>query len=155
LTLAIRTPDHGKLTPWRFMIFTQEGRARAGAAFAARHRVLHPDADPSLSEVEHARFSRVPLVVGVVFSPKDSPKVPQWEQQLSAGAVCMNLLHAADSMGFGAKWLSEWIAYDRPVLTALGLEAHEQIAGYIYIGTQTAPEMDRPRPDIAQLSRWF
>lgn len=155
LTLAARTPDHGKLAPWRFLVFSGAGRARAGAIFADRHSTLHPEADASLRTVEQNRFLRAPLVVGVVFSPKDSPKVPVWEQQLSAGAVCMNLLHAADSMGFGAKWLTEWIAYDRTVLTALGLEPHEQIAGFIYVGTQQTPEMDRPRPTNAQLTHWF
>ncbi len=155
LTHAGRTPDHGKLTPWRFIVFSDAGSTRAGAIFATRYSVLHPDADPCLVAAEHNRFARAPLVIAVVTSPKDSPKIPVWEQQMSAGAVCMNLLHTANAMGFGAKWLSEWIAYDRTVLTALGLNANEQIAGYIYVGTQTQPEPERARPDIAALSQWF
>lgn len=155
LTLAARSPDHGKLTPWRFVVFAGAARPTAGKIFAARHNALYPDADPALREAEQHRLMRAPVVVAVVFSPKDSPKVPVWEQQLSAGAVCMNLLHAADAMGFAGKWLSEWIAYDRDVLRALGLADNEQIAGYIYLGTQTQPELERERPDVAQITTVF
>ncbi len=155
LALASRTPDHGKLVPWRFVVFSGEGRVKAGDILAQRKQALDHDLHPDLIAAERQRFLRVPVVVGCVYSPKESPKIPIWEQQLAAGALCMNLLHAARAMGFGAKWLSEWYAFDREVLGAFGLQPHEDMAGYIYIGTQTEPQLERKRPNIADLITSF
>lgn len=155
LTIASRTPDHGKLVPWRFIVFSGDARTKAGEIFAKHKCQSDPDCHPDIIENENGRFLRAPTVVAVVYSPKDSKKIPVWEQEMAAGAVCMNLLHAVNAHGFGAKWLSEWIAFDRDVLTDLGLAADEQIAGYIYIGTQTKPQLERARPDVANLITRF
>ena len=100
---------------------------------------------------EQGRLSEAPLVIAVVSSPKPHPKVPEWEQELSAGASCLNIVTAATALGYGANWLSGWIAYDRDVLAGLGLAAHEKLAGFIHIGTRTRPNDDRPRPALSEV----
>lgn len=151
LTLAARAPDHGKLHPWRFIVIEGAARGRLGEAFATRHKALHPNADEGVLAVEAARLLRAPVVVAVVFSPKESAKIPEWEQILSAGAVCQNLLIAFTAMGWGAQWLTEWIAYDADAAGALGLGAAEKIAGFVHAGTPSEPPRERARPDLAAL----
>lgn len=155
LTLAARTPDHGKLAPWRFIVFQGEARERAGAAFARAFAAKNPAAGADQLEIERKRFLHAPLVIGVVSRAAPHPKIPEWEQVLSAGAVCMNLTLAASAMGFVTAWLSQWISYDRDVLTDLGLAPHEKIAGFIHIGRRTAPAEDRPRPALADVVTYF
>ena len=121
-------------------------RHRLGDILAAAFKADNPDAAPDKIETERSRFAHAPLVVAVVSSVKPSPKIPEWEQVLSAGAVCMNLLHAAKALGYGAVWLSGWSSFDRRVLDALGLAPHERIAGYIHIGTSTETPDRTPAP---------
>lgn len=155
LTIASRVPDHGKLAPWRFIVFEGEGRARAGAAFASVLAAKDPGISEKRLEDERNRFLRVPLVVGVVSSAAPHVKIPEWEQVMSAAACCQNMLIAALALGYGATWISEWPTYDAEARAALGLSAHERVAGFIYMGTATQKLEDRPRPDLAQIVTRF
>jgi nitroreductase len=155
LQLAVRVPDHGKMAPWRFVVIAGDARAKLGEAAATIARASRPDADNSLEEIERARFQRAPVVLGVVSAPRENPKVPVWEQELSAGALCHSISLAARGYGFACTWLSEWVAYDRDFATALGLAATERLAGLLYLGTPTEPPIERPRPDAAALTRWL
>ncbi len=113
LTVASRVPDHGKLTPWRFIVFEGEARQLAGAAIAAAFRSKYPDAKPEHVETEGQRLMRAPLVIAVVSRAAPHVKIPEWEQVLSAGAAAMSLVLAAHALGYGANWITEWYAYDR------------------------------------------
>ncbi|WP_454916985.1 nitroreductase family protein [Xanthobacter sediminis] len=155
LSIAARVPDHGKLAPWRFIVFEGEGRARAGEAFAKVLATKDSAATDKRLAEERNRFLRVPLVVAVVSSAAPHVKIPEWEQLLSAAACCENLLLAALALGYGATWITEWPAYDADARAALGLAAPERIAGFIYIGTPTQALEDRPRPDLAQIVTRF
>ena len=155
LTIASRVPDHGKLTPWRFIVFEGEARRSAGAAIAAAFRAKYPDAKPEHVEAEGARLLRAPLVIAVVSRAAPHVKIPEWEQVLSAGAAVMSLVLAAHALGYGANWITEWYAYDRGVLDALGLAAHERIAGFIHIGRPPGPPEDRPRPPLHEIATRF
>ncbi len=150
LTIAARVPDHGKLAPWRFIVFSGAGKARVGEILAESFAAANPDAEQDRVEIERKRFA-APLVIAVVSSAGPHHKIPEWEQVLSSGAVCMNLCVAANAMGFATVWLTEWYAYDRGVLERLGLRAHERIAGFIHIGTASGPRDERPRPVMADI----
>src|SRR5947208_7977551 len=151
LTVASRVPDHGKLTPWRFIVFDGDARLKAGDAIEAIFRADHPEATADQIAFERNRLARAPLVVAVVSRAAPHVKIPEWEQVLSAGAAAMNLVTAAHSLGFAASWLTEWYAYDRAVLDALGLAANEKIVGFVHIGRATQPPEDRPRPPLAEI----
>jgi nitroreductase len=155
LTVASRVPDHGKLTPWRFIVFEGGARRAAGAAIAAAFRAKHPDAKPEHVEAERARLLRAPLVIAVVSRAAPHEKIPEWEQVLSADAVAMSLVLAAHALGYGANWITEWYAYDRGVLDALGLAPHERIAGFVHIGKPPGPAEDRPRPPLGAIVTRF
>jgi nitroreductase len=155
LTVAARVPDHGKLAPWRFIVFEGEARRAAGDAIAAAFQAKYPDAKPEHVEAERNRLLRAPLVVAVVSRAGPHVKIPEWEQVLSAGAAAMNLVLAAHALGFAANWITEWYAYDRAVLDALGLAAHERIAGFVHIGTPPGPPEDRPRPALSEIVTRF
>ena len=155
LRVAVRVPDHGKLTPWRFILWEGNARADFGDVMKARWKALHPEHGEESLAFVRGLFLRAPTVLGVVSAPKESPKIPVWEQQLSAAAVCMNILYAATAMGLGCQWNSDWVVYDAEIAAAMGLQPHEKLAGLIYFGTPTAPLEDRPRPDpAALLTRW-
>ncbi|WP_158809133.1 nitroreductase [Beijerinckia sp. L45] len=154
LTIASRVPDHGKIAPWRFIVFEGEARTRAGAMLAEVFASQNADAQEKRLAVERARFS-APLVIGVVSRAGPHIKVPEWEQVLSAGAVCMNLTVAANALGFATVWLTEWYAYDRQALERFGLGPDEKMAGFIHIGSAPAPREDRPRPALADVVTRF
>ena len=155
LAIAVRVPDHGKLNPWRFILFEGEARGQVGDRFAARFAALHPDYPAENIAFQKGLFLRAPVVVAVVSTAADHAKIPVWEQQMSAAAVCYNLVLAAQALGFDAQWQSDWVAYDAGAKTAMGLSAPENVAGLIYIGTSSVPLEDRPRPDAAALTtRW-
>jgi len=155
LTIASRVPDHGKLAPWRFIVFEGDARLAAGDAIAAAFRAKYPDAKPEHVEAERKRLARAPLVVAVVSRAAPHVKIPEWEQVLSAGAAAMNLVLAAHALGYGASWITEWYAYDRSVLDALGLAPHEKIAGFVHIGRAPGPPEDRPRPPLGEIATRF
>ena len=151
LTVASRVPDHGKLTPWRFIVFEGEARLRAGEAIADAYLQDHAGAKPELVAFERHRLARAPLVVAVVSRAAPHVKIPEWEQVLSAGAAAMNLVLASHALGFAANWITEWYAYDPRVRRALGLADHEKIAGFVHIGRPAHPPEDRPRPLLSDI----
>jgi nitroreductase len=155
LTIGARVPDHGKLTPWRFIVFEGEARARAGEVIAKVFATKNPQASAAEIEIEKRRLMDAPLVIAVVSFTRPHPKVPAWEQELSAGASAMNIVTAATALGYGANWLSGWFAFDRDVLDELGLKADEKLAGFIHIGTPSKPSEDRPRPALADIVTRF
>jgi nitroreductase len=155
LRCAVRVPDHGKLNPWRFIVFEGSARERFGAALRARWQELNPDHGESTLSFVQGMLLRAPTVIAVVSTAADHPKIPVWEQVLSAGAVCQNMLLAATALGIGCQWNTDWIAYDTEIAKVMGLAPHEKIAGLIYLGTPSAPLEDRPRPDPGALTtRW-
>jgi nitroreductase len=155
LRIASRVPDHGKLAPWRFILFEGNGRAAAGEAIASIFVADHPDATADQLEFERNRLARAPLVIAVVSRAGPHVKIPEWEQQLSAGASAMSLVFAAHAMGYAASWITEWYAYDRRVLDALGLSPHERIAGFVHIGRPARPPQDRDRPNLESIVTRF
>src|SRR5947209_18656561 len=155
LTIASRVPDHGKLVPWRFIIFEGDARIAAGSAIAEAFRRKYADATPAQIESERRRLARAPLVIAVVSRAGSHVKIPEWEQVLSAGAAAMSLVLAAHALGYAASWITEWYAYDRGVLDAFGLGANERIAGFVHIGRPRAPTTDRPRPALAEIATRF
>jgi nitroreductase len=155
LRIASRVPDHGKLAPWRFILFEGEARHLAGALIRRRFRAIRPEATEEMVALESNRLARAPLVVAVVSKSAPHVKIPEWEQQLSAGAVCMALTIAANAMGFVTAWLTEWFAYDKEVLSSLGVLPEERIAGFIHIGRATEPPIDRPRPSLDEIVTAF
>lgn len=148
LTVASRVPDHGKLAPWRFIVFEGDARRVFGESIAKVFQANRPDATPDQIEFERNRLVRAPLVIAVVSRAAPHAKIPEWEQTMSAGASAMSLVMAAHALGYAASWLTEWYAYDRNVLDALGLAAHERLAGYVHIGTPMRPPEDRERPKL-------
>jgi nitroreductase len=155
LTIGARVPDHGKMVPWRFIVFEGDARAKAGEIFAEVFRARNVTATPDQIEAEKKRFTHAPLVIAVVSRTAMHPKVPPWEQELSAGASAMNIVHAAHALGYVANWLTGWMAFDRDVLDALGLTAEEKIAGFIHIGKAERPVDDRPRPALSEIVTRF
>jgi nitroreductase len=151
LTIAARVPDHGKLAPFRFIIFEGMGRDQAGAIIAEEFAKANPDAEEARIDAERKRLAFAPFVVGVVSRAAPHEKIPQWEQILAAGAVCMNLVIAANALGFATAWITEWYGYDRAVVDRFGLGETEKIAGFIHIGRHAGPREDRPRPVLADL----
>jgi len=155
LTVAARVPDHKKLAPWRFIVFEGDERAVFGEVLRKACMANEPDAGETRLETEANRFLRAPVVIAVISSLKDNPAVPEWEQVLSAGAACQNLLVAANASGFSAQWITEWYAFDETVARALGLVDGERVAGFIYIGTATEKPEERDRPELDLITtRW-
>jgi len=155
LTIGARVPDHGKLTPWRFIVFEGDARQRAGEVIASVYARKNPQASPAEIEAQRRQLTEAPLVIGVVSFIRSHPKVPAWEQELSAGASAMNIVTAATALGYGACWLTGWFIYDRDVLDSLGLKADEKLAGLIHIGKPTKPSEDRPRPTLSEIVTRF
>jgi nitroreductase len=155
LTIASRVPDHGKLARWRFVIFEGEARLRAGEAIAAAFSADRPDADADTLAHERGRLARAPLVIAIVGRPGPHPKIPEWEQQMTLGAVGMSLTLAAQAMGYATCWLTEWFSYDRRVLEKLGLDPSERIAGFLHIGRSEVKPAERERPDLARIVSRF
>ena len=154
LTAAARTPDHGKLEPWRFIVIDHAAMAPLAALVQSRGEALGYDAD----QIRKGRiqFDQGQLGVAVVEVQKPSDKIPALEQTYSAGAVCLSLLNAALAAGWGANWLSGWPSHDRTFLIqGLNLAPHERIAGIIYFGTETSVPPERPRPDIDAITTWL
>lgn len=151
LTAAVRIPDHGKLAPWRFIVFRGDARLEVGRRLLPIAERRNGPLDEGQRKQELERLARAPLVVAVVSRAAEHPKIPLWEQELSAGACCMTLIHAAHAMGYGAQWLTEWIAYDAEAARVLGLQEGERIAGFIHIGTPSLPPTERPRPELDRI----
>ena len=156
LTIAARVPDHGKLSPWRFILFDKPARENVIAGLV-RIAEGHPDERERQVRAAKAKgFADAPIVIGVISSPiSDHPKIPLWEQQLSSANVALNLVHAANAFGFSVNWLTGWYAYDPEAKTWLGLRPGENVAGFLHIGTATVPPVERDRPDVEKLvTKW-
>jgi nitroreductase len=153
LSAALRVPDHGKLEPWRLVVIDKPAMARM--AELAEEVAREQGADAERIAKGRGQFDRGHLAVAVIASPAASEKVPAVEQLLSAGALCMNIVHAATAAGWGANWLTGWVSHDRAFITrAFGCTEAETVAGIIHIATPAAPMPDRPRPDPARVIRW-
>ena len=153
LTAAARTPDHGKLEPWRFIVLERPALTRLSSLAHARGRDLGLEAEQIDKGAN--QFGNADLAVAVIFSPKPSAKIPEIEQLYSAGAVCLALLNAALASGWGANWLSGWASHDRGfVREGLGLQDQESVAGLIHLGTETATPPERPRPSLDAITEW-
>jgi nitroreductase len=150
LGAAARVPDHNKLAPWWFVVFEGDARAKFGAVLKKAY--LHEDKDAAEAklELEAERFLRAPLVIAVISRIKEG-KAPQWEQILSAGAAAYNLCLAANAMGFGSNWVTEWTAYNPVVRDALGCDERDNIAGFVYIGTAKEKAEERERPALGDI----
>jgi nitroreductase len=154
LEIAARTPDHGKLAPWRFVIVPADKRAALAELITTAYRAERPQAARLEIEALEQFATQAPALVVVLSSPKVDSHIPPWEQELSAGAACMNLLHAAHALGFAGGWLTGWSAYSDAVRDAFGAEP-ERIAGYIFLGTPGKQLEERPRPDLQKIiSTW-
>ncbi len=156
LTIASRVPDHKKLAPWRFIVIEGEGREKLGQVVADACIVAEKEPPSHIRlETERTRLMRAPVVIAVVSRVTPHRSAPEWEQVLSAGASCFNLCLAANALGFGTSWITEWIAYNGAVGAALGLGENERVAGFIYIGTPVERSEDRERPALADIvTRW-
>jgi len=146
LHLGARTPDHGKLFPWRFVVMGPQSRAALAEALLP-HAARQPDAAKARTVL--SKLTAPPVTVLVISTPVEGHKVPVWEQQLSAGAVCMNLEHAANALGYSASWITDWYSYDPQALDLLGVVSGERVAGFIHVGTLAEPPLERPRPALA------
>jgi len=155
LACGARVPDHGKLTPWRFILFEAEARARMGDLLADTLRTTEPDVTPERLALERGRFLRAPAVIGVISRVREGTPIPEWEQILSAGACCMSMVIAAHALGFVANWITEWYAFHPLVRERLGLKPGERIAGFIYIGKPAAALQERVRPNVDSLITRF
>ena len=156
LTVAARVPDHKKLTPWRFIVFEGDARARFGDVLASACAAEEKEPPSAMRlETERQRFLEAPLVIGVISRVTSTPGAPEWEQILSAGAACFNLCLAANALGFATNWLTGWYAYSPRVKAAMGLAENERVAGFVYIGRSPDVPADRDRPALARVvSRW-
>ena len=150
---ASRVPDHGKLTPWRFLIFKKDARNAFGDLLVKALKESEPEATPDRIAQEQTRFLRAPVIIGVISRVREGIPIPEWEQILSSGAACQTLCIAAHAMGFVAGWITEWCAYHPTVRAGLGLTSGERIAGFIYLGHPSEPLEDRPRPAFDQIAR--
>ncbi|TFF27791.1 nitroreductase [Jiella endophytica] len=152
LTIAARVPDHGKLAPWRFILYRGPAAAAIGEALA---KVVAGREGERMTEtrrkVETERFTRAPLVIGVVSTAREHVKIPIWEQQMSAGAAAMNLVHAVHAFGYAANWVTEWVAYDDEAKAILGISPEEKVVGFVHVGTPSEPPSERPRPELSAI----
>ena len=148
LDCGIRVPDHGALTPWNLTVIKDEARYRIGnKILAPEFKLNNPDASKEEIEYERIRFIRASVVIGVLSKPVSHPKIPLWEMELSAGAVCANLLIAAQSLGYAAQWLTEWYSYNKIMIKEIGGDPKtDKIAGFIYIGDKVKQPIERRRP---------
>lgn len=155
LQIASRVPDHGKLVPFRFIIFEGDARLAAGRIIAEAAKQAQPDIDESRLDIERKRLALAPVVVGVVSRAEAHKKIPEWEQVLTSGAVCMNLLVAAQAMGFAASWLTQWYSYDRRVVARFGVAESERMSGFVHIGHASGRPEDRVRPNLSEIVTRF
>lgn len=151
LTAASRVPDHGRLAPWRFILYRGEARERIGEALAALAERREGPLTEGRRQQERTRFSRAPLVIGVVSIPRENPKIPHWEMFLSGGAAAMNLILAANALGYGTNWITNWYSDLPEGRAVLGLHPQERVVGFVHVGSYDGTPPERPRPDVKAL----
>ena len=155
LQAAARVPDHGKLGPWRFILFQGKSRQAFGEFLSKRFKEVNPTVPEALLKMESLRFMRAPLIICVVAKIKKGIRIPEWEQELSVGASCQNILNATNFLGFSGQWLTEWYSYDEKVNSCLGLDKDERVAAFIYIGSSAEKPTERQRPNLdTRVTRW-
>lgn len=152
LRAASRVPDHKTLVPWRFILFQGEARAAFGKILAEICAAEDKQANAFRLETEAKRFLRAPLVIAVISRVVENKGAPEWEQILSCGAACQNLILAANALGYGTQWITEWYGYSEGVRRALKLAANERVAGFVYIGTPKEKPDERERPTLADIA---
>ncbi len=151
IRIASRVPDHGRLAPWRFILYRGDGRREIGDKLAELAESREGPLADARREQERTRFSRAPLVIGVVSVPRDNPKIPQWEMFLSGGMAAMNLIIAANALGYATNMITNWYSDVPEGRAILGLAPHEKVVGFVHVGTHAGEVMERPRPDPAGL----
>ncbi len=152
IEIGLRVPDHGKIGPWRVVRFTPEAKADLVERLAV---LAQKQPDAKKAEVTLLKLSTPPEALLIVSSPIQPHKIPLWEQQLSAAAVCQTMLIAAGALGYGANWITDWYSYDDEAKALLGLEAHENVAGWIFLGTPSEAPLERDRPDYGARIGWW
>lgn len=155
LSIATRVPDHGKLAPWRLITYAGAARQRAGDLVAEVFAKQNPEATPDQIADQRTQFLPAPLTVGVLSCSRPHPKIPEFEQLLSAGNVAFNLVHGAAAFGYGAHWVTRWFAYDKEAAALLGAREGERFVGFVHIGTPTAKLEDRDRPALGDVVTAF
>jgi nitroreductase len=151
IRIATRVPDHGRLAPWRFILYRGKAREEIGEKLAELAEKREGPLTEARRNQELTRFSRAPLVIGVISSPKENPKIPQWEMFLSGGAAAMSLVLAASALGYGTNWITNWYSDVEEGRRILGLAPHERVVGFVHIGSYEGPAPERPRPDPTAL----
>lgn len=155
LAIAARVPDHGRLVPWRFIVLEGEARAEAGRRFDALYKAQNPDLPDTKAQMWRDYMMRAPVTVVAVSRPDPNAKIPEFNQVLSAGAACMNLIAAATALGYAAHWLLKWPGRDSAAAALVGVEVSERVAGFLHLGRPAEVVADRPRPDLSALvTRW-
>jgi nitroreductase len=154
LRLSSRVPDHGKLAPWRFIVYRGEERVRIGEELLKLALEAKPELSDEMIQVERTRFTRAPVVIAVVSKAGPHFKIPEWEQVMSAGALCLNVIFSANAHGWVANWLTEWFAFDERAYPLLGVEPGEKVAGFIHMGSSEFPAVERPRPELTETVTW-
>lgn len=158
LAIAARVPDHAMLVPWRFILIQGEARGEIGALLADAYRAGNPQMPPEKREKFAGIMSRLfpaPLAIVVVSRPNRETMIPMVEQEMSAGAVCLNLLHGVEALGFSGIWVTGWAATNDDAQRILGVGEGESVAGIVHIGTAKEPPTERPRPEVeALVTRW-
>ncbi|MEM9955425.1 MAG: nitroreductase [Chloroflexota bacterium] len=155
LRCAIRVPDHAKLTPWRIQVLQGEARTRLGNTLADVYQEKNPDASEKQITFERDRLLRSPLVLVVSTKIEDTAKIPRWEQILSGGAVCQNILIAATALGYASQWLSEWYSYDAKIKAELNIAESDEVLGFMYIGTASEKPKERARPELEDIVQYW
>jgi nitroreductase len=151
LTIASRVPDHGKLVPWRFILYRGEGRKLLGERLAEIRRRKEPGLPAGMYEQDRMRFANAPLVIGVISKAAPHVKIPEWEQVLSSANAAFSIVLAAHALGFTAQWLTSWAAYDEEAKAVLGVKPEEKVTAFVHIGTPKVPPFERPRPALVDI----
>ncbi|WP_417582265.1 nitroreductase [Pelagibacterium sp.] len=155
LTIACRVPDHGKLAPWRFIVYEGEARRMAGDRLYEIAKAKWPERGEEQLEIERKHFLPAPITIGVISTAVPHFKIPEFEQLLAAGNAAFNLCHAANALGYGAHWVTRWFAYDDQASAALGAQAGERFVAFVHIGTAQTRLDDRDRPDPEALTTYW
>lgn len=153
LAAGMRVPDHGKLAPWRFIVLEGEAREKLGKAISDG-MIAEFESNPKTAEKMSGYATQAPTLIVAIYSPNTDRPIPEWEQQLSTGAACQNMMIAATALGYGAQWLTGWASYSKYVTRALKMASQEKIAGFIFFGEHTCQPAERPRPNPEDHITW-
>ena len=153
INAGIRVPDHGALNPWKIKVIKDDKlKVIDEDVILTEFKKENPEASIESLEIESKRLQRASVVLAVISTPVEHPKIPNWEMVLSSGAVCMNILSCAQSLGYAAQWLTEWYAYNAKMLEYLGGRSGiDRISGFIYIGHKVEEPKERRRPEAQKV----